>query len=109
MFSPNQKSKFYYPDGMVSVGEPTEGQVFFLWGTNAIHPKEVWQWDSKQKQWLDVTASSGLFLINEENDSFNLVEEFERMVKEGNKCECGSEAVGSNRHSSWCKKWSADH
>lgn len=107
---PNQSTKYYYPDGTVSVSEPNDGQVFFVWDVNAYQPKEVWQWDTKNQQWLDITASSGPS-VKEMDDNFNLAEEFERMIQEGakqKKCECGSESVGSNVHSSWCQKWSSD-
>ncbi len=112
---PNQPqvNKYYYPDGTISLSEPSDGQVFFVWDMNATHPKEVWQWDTKSMQWLNVTASNGppAPTVIELDDTFNLAEEFERMVREGakqKKCECGSESVGSNVHSSWCQKWSSD-
>ena len=106
----NPNELWFYPDGSPSTVEPSDGQVFFVWDTNKVHPKECWQWDTKNQQWLDVTASSGPS-VNEMDDNFNLAEEFERMIQEGakqKKCECGSESVGSNVHSSWCQKWSAN-
>ena len=100
--NPNQL--WFYPDGSPSTVEPSDGQVFFIWGVNKADPKECWQWDSKGQQWLDVTAISV-------GPDLDLVEEFDRMVELGRKskkCECGSESVGSSRHSSYCPKWSTD-
>jgi hypothetical protein len=91
-----------YPDGTVSSVEPANTQMFFLWGVNKHHPDSCWQWNSKTQQWIDVTAATG------PNDNLDLVKEFERMVAEPKKCECGSESVGSSKHSTWCQKWSAD-
>lgn len=100
---------WFYPDGNPSTVEPSDGQVFFVWDTNKVHPKECWQWSANRQQWLDVTASGSYPLSMD--DSFDLAEEFERMVelgKQSKKCECGSDSVGSPRHSSYCPKWSAD-
>ena len=82
-----------YPDGSTSSVEPSDTQMFFIWDANKAYPKACYQYDKKNQIWLDVTAN------------------FERMIelgKQSKKCECGSESVGSSRHSSWCPKWSAD-
>ena len=100
--NPNQL--WFYPDGSHSTVEPSDGQVFFVWDTNKVHPKECWQYDKKMAAWLDVTANTG-------PSDLDLVKEFERMIelgKQSKKCECGSESVGSSVHSSYCPKWSAD-
>ena len=107
--NPPLAKAWVYPDGTLSSVEPSDTQMFFIWGINKAYPKECWQWDSKGQQWLDVTANSvGQPSIG---DNFDLVKEFERMVelgKKSKKCECGSESVGSSRHSTYCPKWSED-
>lgn len=107
MFLPSQNATYCYPDGTVSVTEPADNQIFYIWDVNATYPREVWQWSTKRKQWLKLTPQYGSQNKLVEDD-LNLVQEFERLVKESVKCECGSEAVGSSQHSSWCQKWSAD-
>ena len=116
MISTQTNAKYWYPDGTPSLTEPTDGTVFFIWPQSHVgngHPIAVYRWNSQNQSWLDVTFSNGRsahsFIAVEMDDSFNLAEEFERMVREGKKCECGAEAVGSNRHSSWCQKWSEDY
>jgi hypothetical protein len=111
--NPNQL--WFYPDGSPSTVEPSDGQVFFVWDTNKVHPKECWQYDKKMAAWLNVTANSGPTSIGHDLDlvdELDLVKEFDRMVELGRKskkCECGSDSVGSSVHSSYCPKWSADH
>lgn len=93
-----------YPDGSTSSVEPSDTQMFFIWGANKAYPKFSYQYDKKNQIWLDVTANTG-------PSDLDLIKEFEGMIelgKQSKKCECGSESVGSSRHSSWCQKWSAD-
>lgn len=108
--APTSVPTYLYPDGTQSTAKPSDGQIFCIWDHNQV-VETVWQWEDTQSKWIDVTvnnpkgSSSGARYIN--IPDFDLVKEFERLVDEGNsiKCECGSEKLGSPKHSTWCIKF----
>lgn len=84
---------YTYPDGSKKARRPRDGEKFCVW-CNVDQEERVWQWDGFKDRWYDITLE----------DSFN------KLIKidlEEDKCECGSEKVGSPKHSTWCKKWSS--
>lgn len=101
-----QAQTYIYPDGTQSANPPSDGQIFIEWDQNQ-NPKRTWMWDDSASQWFDVTSPSSP-APNAMTD-FDLVQEFDRLVAEGgvhlnDRCECGSDKVGSPKHSSWCPR-----
>lgn len=94
--SASKAQTYAYPDGTQSTSPPSDGQVFIEWDHNK-KPKRTWQYDDLLKQWFDIHNLSS-------EAEFDLVKEFERLIGEGHKCECGSDKVGSPKHSTWCPK-----
>lgn len=99
-----------YPDGNSSVRKPFDGEQF-----NDIKTGDCWAWDESKQQWFH----SGYTLTYNSGNNPNVIfagpgkitingVELEGTVSittKDSKCECGSEAVGSSKHSNWCKKW----
>lgn len=93
----NQHTKTWkYPDGTVSTGEPVDGQIFFESNMQIGNPVRSWQWNARRQQWLDIT-------YNKQPQDEVLDIKFE--IASASQCECGSEKVGSNKHSNWCRKF----
>lgn len=112
---------YIYPDGTKSIRKPRDGETYQAWDPS-INDARVWQWDGYKNQWFDITKKqapgsvtitlppapvmtgknlkitlNGVELKFEGDCSYNIDAEY--------KCECGSESVGSSKHSTWCKKW----
>lgn len=83
---------YTYPDGNKSLRKPRDGEKFRYWN-HVDQEEKVWQWDGYKEQWYDITLE-------------NAFDELLKIELEEDKCECGSEKVGSPGHSTWCKKWS---
>lgn len=89
---------YTYPDGTKSIRRPRDGEMFRVW--DQVDQNEViWQWDGYKEHWyrtktVQVPTAMDFIQVN--------------ITIEADKCECGSEKTGSNRHSSWCKKWNAE-
>jgi len=89
-----------YPDGTKSLSAPKDGQVFRCYSANQTK-EDCYVWSDKNQNWkwigakllAPVDTPIIIHLGNMDDES---------------KCVCGSEASGSNRHSSWCNKFSPD-
>lgn len=90
-----------YPGGIKSPTKPSDGEMHIIWDSLG-YPKFIHQWNDANGLWMDVTHTAPCPPSN--TVELDLVQEFDRLVEEGNKCECGSSAVGSSIHSSWCRK-----
>jgi hypothetical protein len=82
------------------VHRPSDGQKFIL-QTDPYNSDEF-MWDDALQQWFRI-AHNAKVKISKPIDFIPIT------IHIGNldslKCECGSEKVGSNKHSSWCKKF----
>lgn len=108
MFFPPLLKTFTYPDGSKASREPGDGEVFYIWDANQ-QPKSVWQWDGVTQQWHNITGitAAGADPSYGYSFSIDLPEGMEidlDRLQQTVKCECGSEKIGSNQHSSWCPK-----
>jgi hypothetical protein len=86
------------PDGTPLHSAPVDGQIFveFYQGTNKAH--RTWQWRTRPTVFGRL---SDWELIGENTDPNFALEPHREEIK----CECGSESVGSPKHSTWCKKF----
>lgn len=97
------------PDGTKTVHRPKDGVVVL--NTDPNTGLDVyWQWDDCSVSWFNVTTgpttnhNTATFIVPPyQKDGYHLDNDFE--IKKTPKCECGSDAVGSPRHSSWCQKY----
>lgn len=85
------------PDGSPAPGRPSHGQIFYEFDPNQMGAiKAKWEWDDQLEQWFLITPDPF--------DSFEYISlpplEIVEII-----CECGSESIGSNKHSGWCKKY----
>lgn len=99
---------YVYPDGTRSPCRPTDGEIFRYTQHN-----ETWQWDDFLGQWFNISSGTP----NAHNTRTHVVPavypyqepDWEQLYPipdyAENKCECGSESVGSSKHSDWCKKY----
>jgi hypothetical protein len=92
-FGPNT---WTYPDGTKSMNAPKDGEVFRCFSANQTK-EDCYVWSDKNQNWKWIGAK----LLAPVDTPI--------IIHLGNmdepKCECGSEAAGSNKHSSWCKKF----
>jgi len=100
---PKQQKTYGYPDGTKSTERPNDGQLSLKYGIDGT--STVYQWDDFKEQWFDVTGH----YIGMAGDEFDRQLQASKVKKKGPSpiptCDCGSEACGSNRHSSWCSKY----
>lgn len=97
------------PDGTKTVHRPKDGAVVL--NTDPNTGLDIyWQWDDFKESWFNVTTgpttnhNTATFIVPPyQKDGYHLDNDFE--IKKTPKCECGSDAVGSPRHSSWCQKY----
>lgn len=120
---------YLYPDGTRSSRKPKDGEVFYITKNGSV--ESTWQWDDMLMQWFNVSSGkatkantathvvpTGVFVDpNPVGDPDLLKKQFDEamnnikdafktpIVWDRPKCECGSDAVGSPRHSSWCCKY----
>lgn len=105
---------YTYPDGTKSIRRPKDGEIFRVW--DPVDQNEtVWQWDGYKVSWYNITnkqtpkvvtgSTVKVFLNGIELEMAGDVS-YDISMDEP-KCECGSEKVGSNKHSTWCQKWSS--
>lgn len=95
----NFMSKLYtFPDGTQGYNSPIDGQIFYTFDSKGS-PTGMWQWDGKLQSWHDIYH-------NKPNATGRYVRAGDKIQIDikNNKCECGSEISGSNKHSSWCPK-----
>ena len=103
--------KYVYPDGHTNIFRPADGQTFIEWGPNQ-NPIKNWIWNDFKEQWIDITIyinpNSGSNWARGANQELedNIAKEFEHLISEISECECGSDKIGSSKHSNWCKKYS---
>lgn len=108
---------FHMPDGTKTTNRPKDGQVWTKWDANQ-NPIETWQWDDFLCQWFNISSgkptqhNTKTFAINCPMDLDNLELDDDWRKDKATitkistfKCNCGSEAVGSPRHSHWCDKY----
>jgi hypothetical protein len=114
---------YFYPDGTSTTTEPIDGEIFQLFDKNRVFQSE-WIWDGYKLQWFkrsNIILNNGqpvVHLSNREQTDSELLEDFERMLSDGNgwnpskpketSCQCGAEKIQSTRHSSWCPKHAND-
>jgi hypothetical protein len=118
---------YTYPDGTQTQNRPVDGQIFYTWDWNG-DPIGIWQWDDYLDRWCDIThinnmptsknlgtahnsntgtytiPTSGNYSINGKTQHYDAGDSF-TWYPETNKCECGAEKTGSNKHSTWCPKY----
>jgi hypothetical protein len=82
-------NNIYWPDG-VKRQEPCDGFSYWV-GT------DLWMYDKSKSQWFRINTVKSF-------KSEEAIETSNPLDLSLNKCECGSEAVGSNRHSHRCPK-----
>lgn len=95
---------YIYPDGTTGFRRPRDGERFYL-KDRVDGSISEWIWDGYAEQWFrkkDGTALSANFKIQYEFED----KEIKLHTNYVKKCECGSEKVGSSRHSTWCAKYS---
>lgn len=84
--------KWTNPDGTPRSDRPTQNEVVINFaGTRT--PQGAWQWDDVMEKWIDIMGCQPECPKCEE-----------KFTKATSICECGSEKLGSNRHSDWCPK-----
>ena len=101
-----------WPDGSTSQWEPTDGKIFIEFDKSGNKVRE-WQWNSAHGQWYDITTPSSVnpFTGAKSKISFNGKEVdygdnvSVKITPKEIKCECGSDAVGSPKHSRYCPKY----
>ena len=94
-----------YPDGSTSQFEPLDKQIWTELDPvgNVIRK---WQWDRAHGQWYDITHAptvnpfTGSATYGYSSSQANPIDGIKKV-----KCECGSDAVGSPRHSHYCPKY----
>lgn len=93
---PTSTTLYLYPDGTRSTKAPLDKEIFYYTppGSHGMVTPSVWQWDEQKQQWFDVT-----FYGSSPDKRYPLVSPNTSI-----KCECGSDSVGSPRHSQWCPK-----
>ena len=85
------------PDGTKGYRRPSDGEIFNLTKNGVV--ESTWQWDDLHEKWYNISSGKP----NDTNTAtFPPIwdKDFNTSLK---KCECGSEAVGSPKHSSWCQ------
>lgn len=112
--------KYTYPDGTQSVNRPKDGQTY-----HTLNPDgslgATWQWDDFKEQWFNISSGKPTpqntatfvpqpiqFFDPKDLDNFENIAidwAFQEGFSVALKCECGSDAVGSPRHSNWCRKY----
>ena len=93
----NAVQTWIYPDGTRSVNKPKDGEKFTL-HTDPYNSDEF-VWSDSSSQWHRVAHNSTIKL--EQAIEFVPIS----ITIEGAKCNCGSEKVGSPRHSDWCDRY----
>lgn len=108
--NPN-RTVWIYPDGTTSTTKPQDGAIQAVLDQSS-QTFRYFKWDENRGQWLDVTyqaqasANNPGYGVYINGKKIETVEEISITVDyKKNKCECGSEAAGSNKHSQWCVKW----
>lgn len=73
--------------------------------------KEVIVSASKEDYEHEVVFDNRTFILQFIDDTKNPIELYYTEIKEeeNSKCECGSTAVGSSSHSTWCPKFTKDY
>jgi hypothetical protein len=98
---------YLYPDGTRSSRKPKDGEIFQLTKNGSV--ESTWQYDDLLSQWFNISSGKP----TKANTATHVVPEIKYTFAgtgldiswDKPKCECGSEAVGSPRHSSWCCKY----
>lgn len=112
----NAIQTWFMPDGTKSVYRPKDGQQETTF--DGLGAATIWEWDDFQETWHNVSSgkpnkyNTATFPAKGPRDPFfDIDDEHIDYVPvyswkdEEPKCECGSEKSGSNRHSTWCKKF----
>jgi hypothetical protein len=108
MLPPN----YTYPDGTKSSRRPKDGEFYVKTDPSTGAVESTWQWDDVLGQWFNTSSgkpnqhNTKTFVM--ENLQFDgiFIEYDENKIRLwGAKCQCGSEAVGSPKHSHWCDKF----
>lgn len=88
---------WHMPDGTKTLNRPPDGTIVSQYDSKGGYT--TWQWDDHFEQWFNVSSGKPTA-----HNTRTFPVGFELTLKEF-ECECGSEAVGSSKHSSWCKKF----
>lgn len=91
---------YVYPDGTTSAKEPADGTVFYFYDKNQS-VIGIYQYDGFLGSWYDITNGTPTRSTLDDG----MVNTALDISKPLMKCECGAEKSGSNRHSTWCKKF----
>lgn len=95
-----------FPDGTKSTTKPKDGQTCS--NTDPMTGNFIeWVWDDVKQQWFVKNPLNPIYTYKV---VYNPKIEFHDVkITIGDlpevKCDCGSHAVGSPRHSTWCKKY----
>lgn len=120
----NAVQTWHMPDGTKTATKPRDGAVWTKF--DPANGDETWQWDGQLEQWFNVSSgkpgahNTKTFVVPQpicpmdldNMDAFDLELEKSGLYeprtgrKQARSCECGSEKCGSNKHSSWCPKFS---
>jgi hypothetical protein len=98
-----------YPDGTKASRKPRDGEKFYITKNGVV--ESTWQWDDVMDKWVNISSGKPT-KANTASYPPSIKYTFagtglDIAIKDPKtaKCECGSEAVGSPRHSSWCCKY----
>lgn len=121
MFPGYGAPKYYMPDGTKTTTRPKDGEKFAKFDA-ATGTYEEWMWDDVDGQWHNISSgkpnakNTATFLFPPMICPMDLDGLYDNSGMEDVsayaqpppiKCECGAAAVGSDRHSTWCMKFSA--
>lgn len=100
--------KYTYPDGTDSSRRPKDGEHYIKTNPITGQVESTWQWDDLLGQWFNTSSgkptpyNTVTFVIR---DNMPIYHTPITVTISDLKCQCGSEAVGSPKHSNWCDKY----
>lgn len=111
---------WHMPDGSKTATKPSDGQTWSRFDSSGAEI-EKWQWEGTKDCWVNVSSgrpnkqNTATYVIpsqprpidldNYGESGYMFGEYHSKVAHAIKKCECGSEHVGSPRHSSWCSKY----
>ena len=107
----NSMPTYIYPDGSMSHNKPVNGDTYAVPDPSYSGGWAMWAWSDSKGQWINITNNSANLRIPANLAAYINVDigssgkSYKELVEaKKTKCECGSEKIGSNRHSDYCPK-----
>lgn len=95
--------EYVYPGGIKSPYRPKDGDRHITWSSSGL-PAAIHMWDDNCSQWVLVPVGAASPVKVVADYSVDFIGERRSAVLYSSPCECGSDKVGSLRHSDWCPK-----